>query len=575
MSPGSDSPMRAALAQCRRHFAAAAVFSALLNLLYLAPTLYMLQVYDRVVPTRGGQTLLFLTLVLLFALLTLALLDRTRTRLLTRAGVALDAAVAPHLLDATLGRPEAPEARQALRDFDQFRATLTGPAMLALFDAPWLPFYILVCFVVHPWIGAVALLGGIALPLIALANERATRPRLDQAQAIAARTYATQDAALSSAEAVRALGMRRALVARQQRERDAMLVAQTEAGLAGGSYLTATKFTRLALQSLALGLGALLAIDDMISAGAIFAASFLIARALAPIEQLVATWRSIAQARSSYARLDTMLGQAHAQPPPTTLPPPRGALAVEGVTVLAPGGDRAVLTNISVSILPGEVVAVVGASGAGKSTLARLLVGAIRPDRGIVRLDGADLADWDPERLARHLGYLPQDTALFAGTVAQNIARFAGDLGEDRATIDAAVITAADAVGARDLIQRLPHGFDHRLSLGGRGVSAGQAQRIALARALYGDPALLVLDEPNAHLDSDGDAALVAALTRARQAGRTVVVVSHKLSILPAVDKLLVLRDGRVDLYGPRDEILPRITPPKLRAAPAPPAIHG
>ncbi len=564
-----------ALTYCRRHFIGAGLFSALLNILYLAPTLYMLQVYDRVIPTRGLQTLLFLTMALLFALATLALLDRVRTRILTRAGVALDGAVAPALLDATIGRPEAPEARQALRDFDQLRSTITGPAMLAVFDAPWLPVYIIVCFLVHPWIGAVAFFGGLSLPLIAWGNERATRGRLERSQAIAAHTYAAQDAALNSAEAVRALGMRRAFVARQLRQRDAMLSAQTEAGLASGSYLTATKFTRLALQSLALGLGALLAIDDMISAGAIFASSFLIARALAPIEQLVSTWRSIGQARSTYKRLDTMLalGQSHADL--TTLPPPHGGLQLDNVTVLSDSGGAAILHGVSLVINPGDVVAIVGPSGAGKSTLARVLVGAIRLDRGTVRLDGADIRDWDPERLARHIGYLPQETALFAGTVAENIARFRSELGEDRTAVDAGIVQAADAVDARGLIQRLPNGFDHRLTMGGRGVSAGQAQRIALARALYGNPTLLVLDEPNAHLDTEGDTALVAALTRAKQEGRTVLVVSHKLSILPAVDKMIVLRDGRVELYGPRDEVLSRVAPRQSHHAASGVAING
>ena len=560
--------MRQALALCRRHIASAAFFSALVNILYIVPTLYMLQVYDRVVPTRGTMTLLFLTLVLLFSLATLSLLDRVRSRLLVRASVQLDATLAPLILDATLGRPEAPGARQALRDFDSIRQLVSGAAILALFDAPWTPIYVLVCFLVHPWIGAVALLGGTVLPLIAWRNEKATRSRLERAQIAAARTYAGQDSILGSAETVRALGMRRALVGRQLRQRQLMLTQQTDASFAAGGYLAGTKFARQALQSLALGLGAWLAVDNKISGGAIFASSFLIARALAPIEQLVATWKGIIQARGSFHSLEAILekkGEAHE---PTLLPPPGGLLQLEGVTILNDARDGAIVHPTSFRVEPGEVVAIVGPSGAGKSTLIRAIAGALVADRGTIRLDGADVRDWDAELLAAHIGYLPQDSALFAGTVKENVCRFAGELDDDRAGIDARVIAAAQAVGAQELILRLPGGFDHKLGLGGRGLSAGQAQRVALARAVYGDPSLLVLDEPNAHLDSEGDSQLVAAIGRAKERGCTVLIVSHKLSILPVIDKMMVLKDGKVEMFGPRDEILPKIAPQNVRRMP-------
>ena len=560
--------MRAAFYQCRHHLIATATFSALVNLLYIVPTIYMLQVYDRVVPTGGVQTLLFLTLALLLALITLSLLDRVRMRLLSRAGLAMDAVLAPALLNASIGRPEAPEARQALRDADQFRATLTGAGVLALFDAPWMPIYILICFLVHPWIGIVALVGGAILSLIAWANERATRPRLDRAQVIASNAYAGQDAMLAGAEAIRALGMRRALVNRQLRQRSKMLTAQTGAGLTGGNYLAATKFVRLALQSLALGLGALLAVDHVISAGAIFASSFLIARALAPIEQLVGSWRSLIQARGIYVRLDELLADVAIRDKTTALPAPQGAITLEGVVVRNPAGDGIILHGLTFRVEPGEIVAIVGPSGAGKSTLARLIAGATMPDRGIIRLDGADLGNWDPERLARHVGYLPQEPTLFAGTIAENISRFSGELGGDLDELDAAIVSAADAVKAKDLVLKLPNGFDYRLGIGGKGLSAGQAQRVALARAVYGNPALLVLDEPNAHLDAEGDAALSVALNQAKATGCTVLIVSHKLSIMPAIDKIMVIRDGRIEQYGPRDEILGKIAPHANRPQP-------
>ncbi|HVF95060.1 MAG TPA: type I secretion system permease/ATPase [Sphingomonas sp.] len=557
--------MRAALATCRHHIVAAAAFSALVNLLYIVPTLYMLQVYDRVVPTQGLQTLFFLTLVLVFALTCLALLDRIRSRLLVRAGVVLDATVAPVLLNATLGRPGSSAARRALREFDALRGTLTGPAMLALFDAPWSPIYILVCFLVHPWIGLLALTGGVLLPIIAWRAERVTRPDVDRAQEVAAQTYAAQDAALAGADSIRALGMRRAMVARQLRQRIGMLVLQSEAGLRAGEYFTATKFARLSLQSLSLGLGALLAIDNKISAGAIFAASFLIARSLAPIELLIGSWKAIAQARSGYVELDRLLAGEPLAAAPTRLPAPRGALTLEGVTVLSAGRDAAILNNVSFAVAPGEVVAIVGPSGSGKSTLVRAIVGAQMIERGSVRIDDADLGDWDPERLARHIGYLPQEATLFEGTVKENISRFATEIDPDLGSIDAQAVAAAEKVGAQRLILRLPQGFDHRLGLGGRGLSAGQAQRIALARAVFGEPALFVLDEPNAHLDAEGDAALNAAIAQLKAAGSTILVVSHKLGVLPVVDRMLVLRDGRVELFGPRDEVLAKIAPPNMR----------
>jgi ATP-binding cassette subfamily C protein len=557
--------MRSALALCRRHFVAAAAFSALVNLLYIAPTIYMLQIYDRVVPTQGLTILLFVTLVLLFAIATLSLLDGVRSRLLVRASVSIDAALAPVILDATLGRPDFPVARQALREFDAMRQTLTGPGVLALFDAPWTPIYALVCFIVHPLIGVVALIGIAVLPIIAWRNEKVSRARFERAQSAAAGSYANQDALLGSADAVRALGMRRAMVARQLRQRNAMMVLQTEASFSAGGYLTTTKFIRLALQSLALGLGALLAVDNQISAGAIFASSFLIARALAPTEQLIGNWKNLLQARSSYRNLDALLNQAGATGETTRLPALRGDLQLEQVSVLNDARDGAILNAVSLNVAAGEVLAIVGPSGAGKSTLARAIAGARLADRGTIRFDGAAQQDWDPEQLARHIGYLPQDSVLFAGTVKENICRFTTELGDDPAEIDAAVIAAAEKVGAHDLILRLPAGYDHMLQLGGRGLSAGQAQRIALARAVYGDPALLILDEPNAHLDAEGDSQLIAALARLKAAGTTVLIVSHKLSILPVVDKMLVLRDGRVEHLGPRDEVLPKVSPANIR----------
>ncbi len=487
-------------------------------------------------------------------------------RLLARAGVQLDAAVAPLLLDVTLGRPDRPIARQALREFDTLRQTLSGAGVLALFDAPWTPVYILICFLVHPALGIVALTGGAILSLIAWRSERRNRPLLERAQAAAADGYANQEALLGGAEAIRALGMRRALVTRQLANRMTMLSLQTEAGLSSSDYMSLTKFVRMALQSLSLGIGALLAIDNLISGGAIFAASFLIARALAPIEQIIGSWKSLLRARNSYRQLDVLLKEATARPPITLLPSPKGTILVDSVTVLNETRDLALVDAASFAIQPGEVIAMIGPSGAGKSTLARTIAGALRPDRGFVRIDGADMADWDPERIAQHIGYLPQDPSLFAGSIKENITRFATDLlGAEQEVIDAAAVRAADRAHARELIQRLLGGFDHPIKRGGRGLSAGQAQRIALARALYGDPPILILDEPNAHLDAEGDAALLRAIKHYKQAGHSILIVSHKLGILPVVDKLLVMRGGKIEMFGPRDEVLKRIAPSRAR----------
>jgi len=558
-----------ALRACRRHFVAVAAFSALLNLLFLVPMLYMLQIYDRVIPTRGNTTLFFITLVLLFGLSTLAFLDFVRSRLLVRASIRLDRQLAGVLLDTSLARRDRTfdaVARQSMREFDTLRQALTGPAIIALCDAPWSPIYILVCFLIHPLVGAFVLVGAILLAFVAVRNHGATSDPLQNASDAAARAYASQEQVLAGAENVRALGMRRAMVRRHLAERDSMMSQQSNASFAGSKYVTISKFLRLSLQSTALGLGAWLAIGNSISAGAVFASSFLAGRALQPIEQLLSTWRTVAQAKRAYEKLNDLLGAREAETAMTQLPPPEGRLDVEQLSVANAAGDGAILANISFQLLPGEVVAVVGPSGAGKSTLLRMLAGAGRPDRGIIRVDHANVLDWDPERLAAYIGFLPQDVSLFAGTVKENISRFqdAGD--SDSAEIDGKAVAAAKACFAHELILQLPNGYDSVLGWGGRGLSAGQAQRVGLARALYGDPPIILLDEPNAHLDAAGEGQLVETLMALKARDAAVLVVAHRMGVLAAVDKIMVLRDGRIEAYGSRDEIISR-----LGGGPAPP----
>ena len=569
--------LQAALRTCRRHFVAAAVFSAFLNLLFLAPTLYMLQVYNRVVPARSDLTLGFLTLVLVFALATLSMLDMVRSRLLVRASVKLDRELSGVILDSTLGRRTGGAdglTRQAMREFDTLRQNLTGAGVLALFDAPWTPIYILVCFMLHPALGALCLLGAILLVALTWMNEQATRARLLRANSAANIAYVSQEDSASRSETVRALGMRHAMVQRHLEERAQAAALQTEANFAGSGYMATTRFVRLGLQSLALGLGAWLAVHQQISAGAIFAASFLVSRALAPIEQVLGAWRGLVQARGAWRTLSEVLQRPAVDIAVTRLPAPTGKIAVESMGVANATRDGAILGGISFAADKGECIGVIGPSGAGKSTLIRALVGAIAVDAGAIRYDGAEIRDYDPERLARHIGYMPQEPSLFRGTVKDNIARFRHHMGEEE--LDERAIEAAKAAGAHEMILHLPHAYDTPLGFGGRGLSLGQAQRIALARALYGDPSIVALDEPNAHLDTEGEAQLMETLRGLKARGATTLVVAHRPSVLPAFDKIMVLRDGRIELFGARDEVIQRLAPkPVPRVTPAKPAASG
>ncbi|WP_340268411.1 type I secretion system permease/ATPase [Sphingobium mellinum] len=555
--------VQATLASCRRHFTYATLFSAGTNLLFIAPMLYMLQVYDRVVPTKGQVTLLFLTLVLVFALVTLSALDALRSRLLVRAGACLNEHMANRIMRATFlqGDTRPRLARQALREFDQLRNIITGPAMLGALDAPWIPIYVLLAFLIHFWVGVLTVIGAALITFLAWRNENATRESLQQANIASARAYANYDTAVASSDIVRALGLREALVHAQSVDREHALSLQTEAGIASARLGAESKFVRLLLQSIALGVAALLAITASISPGSIFASMFIVGRALAPIDQLVNGWRSIVQARGAITLLDELLGGVPPDIALTKLPDPQGRIEAQHLGVAAPD-NKVILANVSFRIEPGEVVAIVGPSGAGKSTLARALAGAIRPTVGDIRFDGAELRNWDPEQLAAHIGFMPQETLLLAGTIKDNISRFRSWHGEGDESIDDDVIAAAKLAGTHEMILSLPGGYDHPLQLGGRGLSAGQAQRIAFARALFRSPRYIILDEPNASLDAEGDTQLIRTLEQLKAAGKTILVVAHRLSVLPVVDRLIVIRDGQLAWIGPRDEVLHKISPP-------------
>lgn len=567
-------PLRAAIKSCRKHFVWAAAFSALLNLLYIAPTLYMLQVYDRVVPSRGDLTLAAFTLLLALALGTLTILDTLRGRMFTRASLRFDRRLTALILNTAFSARGSNEAinKQVMREFDSLRQILTGPPMLALFDLPWLPIYLLVCFLLHPALGAVVTLGGGLLALLGWLNEQRTKSSLRRANEAANRTYATQDRTLAAADVVRALGMRQAMINRQLAERETSVGLQMEANFISGGYVALSRFARLFLQSAALGVGAWLAIHDRISAGTIFAASFLAARALGPLEQVLGSWKNIGHARDAWRTVEQFLANAGAAAPSTNLPRPMGALDVEALSVRSPAGDRTLLANISFSAQPGEIIAVIGRSGAGKSTLLRAIAG-ITSYSGAIRFDSSEMKEYDPERLGAWIGYAPQDASLFPGTVKDNISRFAAHSGAAPEELDLMVISAAKSCGVHEMIARLPAGYDTLVGWSGVGLSAGQAQRIALARAVYGMPHVILLDEPDAHLDGEGEVVLARALQALKAVGRTTIVVSHRNHILSVADRIMVMRDGRIELDGPRDAVLERLTAAARRGpAPAPAA---
>jgi|CXWL01.1.fsa_nt_gi ATP-binding cassette subfamily C protein len=554
----------AALDACRRHVGYVILFSAALNILYLAPSIYMMQVYDRVLASGGILTLLYLSAVLLGALAVLAFLDAIRMGLLAAMAKRFDRLLAPRVLSAALD-PEGKKAAgqvHVLREFDALRAAISGQPALALVDTPWTPLYIAVCFMIHPWIGWLALGGGIALVGIALVNQRAIRSAMRANDQASGAMYSMQMADAAHGESARALGMQGALIRRQLQAREKLSHATSKATSANAIYSSSTRFFRLMLQSASLGLGAYLAVDQQMSAGGIIAASILTARAYAPLELVVGAWRQFEQGSQAYQTLKAVLKSQNNQREHTTLPSPRGLLSVESVSVRSPAGDRLLLSGASFRVEPGEIVGVVGPSGAGKTTLMRAIAGASNPDQGAVRLDGAKLTDWSADLLGRFVGYLPQEVALFGGTISHNICRFEHLLGYDQEEIDRAVVAAAKIAGVHDLILNMPRGYDTEIGPNGKGISAGQAQRVALARALYRDPVFIVLDEPNAHLDAEGELALINALKAGRERGASAVVVAHRAGFMNIADKLLVVQDGRIEAFGPRDQIAAKFAPP-------------
>jgi ATP-binding cassette subfamily C protein len=568
-SPGTPPDLAAALRAARQTFGSLAVFSAVVNLLLLTGPLYMLQVYDRVLSSRSVPTLFALSFLLVGAYGFQAALDLIRARVVVRSAAVLDnrLALAVHgaVMSLTRTNRVPGEGSQPVRDLDQIRAFLMGGGPVAIVDLPWIPIFLFVCFLIHPWLGIASTIGGITLFSMTLLSERASRSLVRSAAEDAGRRAIMVEGHRRSAETIRAMGMGGTLGQRWIKINNRYLQTVSRLGEVGGSFVSVSKVLRLMMQSGILGLGAYLVIRQEVSPGAMIAASLMMGRALAPIETAIANWRGFLDARQSIVRLSEALTQAGPLRTTTALPKPARSLEVEQVAVTPPRGTEPIVAGVRFTLKAGQALGIVGASGAGKTSLVRTLVGIWPPAKGNVRLDGAALDQWDPELLGGHIGFVSQTVELFDGTVSENIARMNSAPDAD------AVLRAARAAGAHEMILRFPAGYDTPIGEAGRVLSGGQRQRVALARALYGDPFLIVLDEPNANLDNDGEMALHQAIMSAKARGAIVVLIAHKPSVLSVCDYLLLLANGQQKEFGPRDQILRKLSvrpvPPPAAAA--------
>ncbi|MFT3966182.1 MAG: type I secretion system permease/ATPase [Sphingobium sp.] len=568
--PPSDE-IRSALLSLRDSIRAIAAFSAAANLLMLAPAIYMLQVYDRAVASGNLFTLAMLTVMLVGLLALMGALEYARSRVVIHAGTRIDDLLARRVHQAAFERGLAggqANAAQAVRDLDAIRQFLTGNAVFAFFDAPWTPLFLLVMFLFHPWVGLLALVGILLLAALAWLNDRLSHDLLKQAGSLSVQATQSVEMQLRNSDSIESMGMLGRLFHLWRGPHRGYVRRQALASERNALISAISRTVRLALQSLVLGLGAWLVIDGRMSGGMMIAGSILMGRTLAPVDQVIAAWRQWASTRLSWERLRALLAAHPLRRDRLPLPEPKGVLSVEAATALPPGSGGAVptLTGVTFVLGAGDMLGVIGPSGSGKSTLGRLIGGVWTARTGKVRLDGADIALWDKERLGPHIGYLPQEVELFAGTVAQNISRFA-----DQVTDPARVTDAAIMAGAHDMILALPQGYDTRLGPGGQGLSGGQRQRIALARALYGNPCLVILDEPNASLDEAGEKALLEALVGLRDRKVTTILITHRPKVLEATTKLLVLNGGRAQAFGPTAEVIARMRGASTGARTAPP----
>lgn len=562
------------LADVLRHVRTAAwiigIFSFAMNLLVLASPIYMMQVYDRVIPTGNGSTLVLLTLIIAVALLAMSGLDVVRSMILSRVGAWLDRTLAKPVMEASVlrtVRQGAPIGAQGLRDIATVRSLVGGASVLPLFDAPWAPVFLAVVFLVHPVLGWISVFGAIVLALLAYVNESWSRSALQEANRVSARAFGEADVTIRNAETIVAMGMLPGLLHRWHELNGVGAQSMGQATDRMSYIASAAKFWRMMLQVAILGAGAWLVVHREMTGGSMIAASIIMGRAVAPFEQAISVWKVLISAQAAYRRLTELLQGYNDKPAITSLPRPKGKLTVESLIYAPPGAPEPTIQQVQFAVEPGEVLAVIGPSGAGKTTLARLLVGSLVPFRGAVRLDGADIAAWDSADRGPHVGYLPQSVDLFNGTVRENIARF-GEATDDE------VLAAARVAGAHELILSLPKGYDTPIGDGRWNLSGGQRQMIGLARAFFGHPTYIVLDEPNSNLDSAGEQSLSNAIRWAKENKSSVALVTQRPNLLVLADKILVMRNGRMELLGPRDEVLAKMGwhagPKEVRGGPTP-----
>ncbi|CAO1663266.1 type I secretion system permease/ATPase [Salinicola sp. LHM] len=554
-NPQDKTDLQQAISASRQAFLFILLFSLFINLLMLAPSIYMLQVYDRVITTRSPETLLMLTLVVVFLFVVMGALDLVRSRILVRVGNRLDMQINERLYQATFKRallvPGRPSA-QPFNDLTTLRQFLSGNGLFAFFDAPWIPVYIAILTLFHPWFGIFAAVAASVLLALAWINEKSTQSLLSEANREHIQSQDLAQSNLRNAEVLQAMGMLPNLLARWRGKHHDYLLHQSHASDRAGTLSNVSKTLRILFQSLILGLGAFLVIEGSLTGGMMIAGSILMGRALAPIDQMIGGWKGFIAARTAHGRLNALLSAVPAEPQRMPLPPPTGRLALESVTAGPPGESRPTLWELDLLCNPGEHIAIVGPSAAGKSTLARVMLGVWPVQSGCVRIGGTDIGQWPRERLGPFIGYLPQDVELFDGSISENIARF-GDLDPAR------VIEAAQKAGVHDIILRQPSGYDTQISGAGGILSGGQRQRLGLARALYGNPVLVVLDEPDANLDASGERALLHCLRQLKTQGTTVFIISHSSTILEHVDRVLTLQEGRMVSCAPARQPAPKM----------------
>ncbi|WP_312602495.1 MULTISPECIES: type I secretion system permease/ATPase [Pseudomonas] len=567
MQSSIKTDLEQAINLCKGSFIIVGFFSLFINLLLLVPPFYMLQVYDRVISSSSVTTLIMLTVIMLFMMFTYGSMEWVRSRILIRISTRLDLMLGQRLFNASFKQALYSggnlASAQPLSDLTGLRQFMTGNGLFAFFDAPWLPIYVGIMFYFHFWFGCLTVIGAVILVLLAFVNEKVTSKKLAEAnqENSSANIFTTKS--LRNAEVVASMGMLPNLLKRWRQKSYKVLALQARASELGGGISNLSRTLRMILQSSILGLGAYLVINHEITPGLMTASSLLLGRALAPIDMMIGNWKNFIAARGQYTRLNDVLRQVMAEPDRMSLPDPKGEISVENLVVTPPGAQYPVLKGINFKVMPGASVGILGASAAGKSTLARALLGLWPAQNGKVRLDGADIFLWKREELGPHIGYLPQDIELFDGTISENIARF-GEVDPK------AVVEAAQLAGVHDMILRLPQGYDTLIGANSGVLSGGQRQRIGLARAVYGKPRLVILDEPNSNLDDAGEKALAAALLRLKQTGATLFIITHRISVLSFVDHLLVLNEGQVVASGQRDQVLAQLKGQQPNAAPAP-----